>query len=71
MVKLKNIMRICKKNPGRTIFLQLPRKEVSKDVQVLEVIPGIKGKIIIHGHKKGKGRKYIPTIVKIDCKDFI
>ena len=51
-----------------SIRLCLQNKSTTSDN--IEILPGLNASVIIHGHPNSNGRKYLPTIVTLNCKEL-
>jgi len=67
MASLNQMLERCSTG-RRYIYLCLQNRTTSSDQ--IEILPGLKADVIIHGHPKENGRKYLPTIVSLECKDL-
>ena len=39
-------------------------------LDTIQILPGLDAKVIVHGHPKGDGRKYLPTIATLSCRQL-
>ena len=63
---MSNIQQMVKKCYGRgSVFLCLDNRTTSSDE--IEVLPGLDAKVLMHGHPAGEKRKYLPTVVELEC----
>ena len=63
MTTLNQMTKKCKDK--ESIRLCLQNKTIISDK--VEILPGLHASVIIHGHPAGNGRKYLPTIVTVNC----
>lgn len=66
MTSLNEMLQKCKNK--ESIRLCLQNKTALSDK--VEILPGVYADVIIHGHPQGNGRKYLPTIVTVNCEQL-
>ena len=67
MTSFNQMIEKCKNKESIRLCLQ----DRSTILDQIEILPGLRAKVITHGHPKGNGRKYLPTIVSVDCKQLM
>ena len=66
MTSVSSMVKKCK---GRkSVWLCLNDRTTT--LNEIEVLPGLNAEVIIKGHPKGNGKKYIPTVVELTCRDL-
>ena len=64
---MPNIQQMVKKCRNRgSVFLCLNNRTTTLDE--IEVLPGLNAEVLMHGHPAAECRKYLPTVVELECQ---
>jgi hypothetical protein len=58
----------CLKTNQQSVYICLPSHATNEDQ--VEILPGIKADVLVHGQKGGHGLQYMPTIAVVKCGDL-
>ena len=67
MTSLNQMIEKCRDKESIRLCLQ----HKSTTLDQIEILPGLEAEVIIHGHPGGNGRKYLPTIVTVNCEQLM
>jgi len=67
MVNVSHLIKRCAGGRKSTLLCLNNRTTM---LDRIEVMPGLEADVFIKGHPATNGRKYIPTVVELDCKHF-
>jgi hypothetical protein len=67
---MSGISRMVEKCRGgrKSVWVCLNNRTTTLDE--IDIVPGLLAKVFIKGHPANQGRKYVPTVVELSCKDL-